>query len=363
MRKLALALLVCLLLAPAARAQTPEPAELFGAQALEEALDGQTRQALSGLTPTSGGDFGAQLLRILSDALSSSGGAVRDALGAAAKLLAAALVCAFAACAEQSGQSALAARLAGAFAITALCTQDVTSMLALAEQTVQRIADFTALLLPVLSASLAAGGAAISAGALLAGASFAMSLLTALCSRVLIPLVYVYVLLACAESAGEAQLVQKLRALAGRGMELLIKGVCAAFTAYLSLSRVLNGASDTAAVKAAQAAISGMVPVVGSILSDASSSLLASAGMIRSTAGLFGMLALLAMAVTPFLRLGAFYLALKFAGALSAGAALPAHTGLLERLSAAMGYMLAITAGALWMALCAAACFLKAVGG
>lgn len=363
MRKIVLALVLCLLLAPAARAQVAAQTELFGAQALEDALDGTTRQALSDLTPTSGGDFGAQLLKILRDALSDSGTALRAALGAAGKVLAAASICGFAACAGDSGQSALAARLTGAFAITALCTQDVTSMLALAEQTVQRVADFTALLLPVLSASLAASGASVSAGALLAGASFAMSLLTALCSRVLIPMVYVYVLLACAESAGEGALVQKLRALAGRVMELAVKGVCAAFTAYLSLSRVLNGAADTAAVKAAQAAISEMVPVVGSILSDAASSLMASAGMIRSTAGLFGMLALLAMAAAPFLKLGAYYLALKLACALSAGTALPAHTGLIANLSSAMGYMLAIAAGALWMALCAAACFLKVVGG
>lgn len=87
-------------------------------------------------------------------------------------------------------------------------------------------------------------------------------------------------------------------------MRLSVKGLCAVFTAYLSLSRVLTGSADAMAVKAAQAAFSGMVPVVGSILSDASESLLASAGLIRSAAGAFGMLAVLAMALAPVCAAG-----------------------------------------------------------
>ena len=88
----------------------------------------------------------------------------------------------------------LPAQLAGAFAITALCTRDVSSMIGLARETITKLSDFTALLLPVLSSSLAASGGSVSAGALLAGGSFAMSLLTKLASGVLIPLVYVYIL-------------------------------------------------------------------------------------------------------------------------------------------------------------------------
>lgn len=211
------------------------------------------------------------------------------------------------------------AQIAGAFAITALCTRDAQSMIALARETITKISDFTALLLPVLSSSLAASGGSVSAGTLLAGGSFAMSLLTKLASGVLIPLVYLYILLATAESATDGGGLGKIRELCGWAVRLSVKGLCAVFTAYLSLSRVLTGSADAMAVKAAQAAFSGMVPVVGSILSDASESLLASAGLIRSAAGAFGMLAVLAMALAPFARLGAFYLALRLAGAIGAG--------------------------------------------
>ena len=332
----------------------------FGAQALEEALDGETREALLDVSPTSGGDFGKALLHILKNALTRSRSGFRAAILAGGKVLAAGILCGFAANAHGGGLK-LPAILAGAFAITALCTKDVHGAIGLARQTVQRISDFTTLLLPVLSTSLAASGGSVSAGALLAGGTLAMSILTKLASSLLIPLVYVYILLAAAESACESAGLGKVRELVGWAVSLLIKGVCAAFTAYLSLTRIVSAPADAAAVKAAQAAFSGMVPVVGSILSDASESLLAGAGLIRSAVGVFGMLAVLAIAAAPFLQMAAYYLVLKVAGAVCVDAVCGPHAALVSHLSTAMGYMLAINASAIWMGLISAACFLQAV--
>ena len=361
MRKLVLALSVLLLLITPALAREPEEAAMpdFGAQALEQALDGQTREALGDVSAASVGDFATQLWNIVTDALSNANLALRSALFSAGKVLAAGILCAFASGAQEDPGAKQPAQIAGAFAITALCTRDAQSMIALARETITKISDFTALLLPVLSSSLAASGGSVSAGTLLAGGSFAMSLLTKLASGVLIPLVYLYILLATAESATDGGGLGKIRELCGWAVRLSVKGLCAVFTAYLSLT----GSADAMAVKAAQAAFSGMVPVVGSILSDASESLLASAGLIRSAAGAFGMLAVLAMALAPFARLGAFYLALRLAGAIGADAVSKAHAGLISNLASAMGYMLAIAASTLWMSLVSSACFLKAVGG
>ena len=350
MRKLVLALSVLLLLITPALAREPEEAAMpdFGAQALEQALDGQTREALGDVSAASVGDFATQLWNIVTDALSNANLALRSALFSAGKVLAAGILCAFASGAQEDPGAKQPAQIAGAFAITALCTRDAQSMISLARETITKISDFTALLLPVLSSSLAASGGSVSAGTLLAGGSFAMSLLTKLASGVLIPLVYLYILLATAESATDGGGLGKIRELCGWLVRLSVKGLCAVFTAYLSLSRVLTGSADAMAVKAAQAAFSGMVPVVGSILSDASESFLAS---------------VLAMALMPFVRLGAFYLALRLAGAIGADAVSKAHAGLISNLASAMGYMLAIAASTLWMSLVSSACFLKAVGG
>ena len=64
-------------------------------------------------------------------------------------------------------------------------------------------------------------------------------------------------------------------------------------------------------MKVAKAAISGVVPVVGGIISDASETVLAGAGMLKNTIGVFGTLAILAACAYPFLQLGVQYLLYK----------------------------------------------------
>lgn len=64
-------------------------------------------------------------------------------------------------------------------------------------------------------------------------------------------------------------------------------------------------------VKAAKFTMSSLVPVVGGILSDAAETVLAGAGILKNAVGVFGMLAVLAMCVVPFLQLGIHYLAYK----------------------------------------------------
>ena len=52
------------------------------------------------------------------------------------------------------------------------------------------------------------------------------------------------------------------------------------FTVYLSVVRIVSGSADGATVKVAKAAISGVVPVVGGILSEVSETVMAGAGMV-----------------------------------------------------------------------------------
>lgn len=87
------------------------------------------------------------------------------------------------------------------------------------------------------------------------------------------------------------------------------------FTAYLSLTGLLSGSSDEAAVNAAKSTLSAALPVVGGIAADASEAVLQSAKLLRATAGTFGILAVLAMALVPFLKIAICYLTMKLTAA------------------------------------------------
>ena len=134
------------------------------------------------------------------------------------------------------------------------------------------------------------------------------------------------------------------------------------FTGYLTVTGVISGSADAAAVRATKAAVSGMVPVVGSILSDASETLLASASALKSSMGVFGMLAVLAICLTPFLKIGAQYLLLKGTAAVSGTIGMPQQVKLVKHAATAMGYLLAMTGACALMLLISVVCFLKVVG-
>ena len=68
-----------------------------------------------------------------------------------------------------------------------------------------------------------------------------------------------------------------------------------------------------------------------------------------------------AIGLMPFLQIGVHYLVLKLTAAVGGTVATGAHAKLLENLSSAMGYMLAMTGSSILMAMISCCCFVKAV--
>ena len=85
---------------------------------------------------------------------------------------------------------------------------------------------------------------------------------------------------------------------------------------YITMSGVMSSGADAAAVKAARVTISGVVPVLGSILSDASDTLLTGARVLKNGVGVFGMIAAVAVCLSPFIRCLCFSLVYKVMAAL-----------------------------------------------
>ncbi len=116
-----------------------------------------------------------------------------------------------------------------------------------------------------------------------------------------------------------------------------------AFTAYLTISGVISGSADATALKVTKAAISGAIPVVGSIMSDAASTILAGAGILKNTVGIFGMLAIFALCITPFLQIGLQYLMYKVTAFLAETIDQTGLSSLMNDIGGAFGMVLGMT--------------------
>ena len=110
-----------------------------------------------------------------------------------------------------------------------------------------------------------------------------------------------------------------------------------------------------------KAAISGVVPVVGGIIAEASETVLAGAGMLRSVIGVGGMLAILAACAYPFLQLGVQYLTYKLTAFLAAMVGPPGLCRLIDGLGGAFGLVLGMTGACALLLLISLLAFVGAV--
>lgn len=282
-------------------------------------------------------------------ALEQVRGLLRTGLATAAKLTAVVLLCSLAQSVKEGGENGLqAVSIAGALAITALTMTDMAVMIGMGRDTLEKMEGFSSLLLPVMSVLTAATGG-ISAAAVRQGATvlFSQLLITAM-DRLLVPLVYAYVAASCAHAAVGNPGLKKTAAMMKGVITFALTALLLAFVGYLTASGAIAGSVDAAAIKAAKLAISRAIPVVGGILADASESVLAGAGALRGTVGAAGLLVVLAICLTPFLRLALQYLLYKGAAALCATVAQPRLAALIDDIGSAFGLVLGMTgAGAL----------------
>lgn len=260
---------------------------------------------------------------------------------------------------DQLGAGKQMCNLAGCVAAGLLLLQPVGTHIASAAETVSELSEYGKLLLPVMTAAMAAQGG-VTTSAALYGATIAFdALLSGLIRKILVPMVYVYLLMGLMHGAVGESLLKRLRDFIKSIMTWLLKTLLYGFTAYLSLTGVVSGTTDQAALKAAKMTISGMVPVVGSILSDASEAVLVSAGVIKNGVGIAGMLAVIAIAIVPFLQLGIQYLTLKLTGALCKLFGDGPVAALVEDFSTGMGFLLGMTGAMSLMLIISLMCFLK----
>lgn len=232
----------------------------------------------------------------------------------------------------------------GALWITAVSAGDLHSLIGLGQSTITEVSQLSRALLPALAAATAAGGGVTAASVRQVAAVFFSNALLYVMEGVLLPMVYLYIGVAAAGAVLEGEVLSGIARLMKKVITWSLSGLLLLFTTYLTVSGAVAGTADAAAVKAAKAAMSGAVPVVGSILADAAESVLAGAGILRGMIGVFGMLAVLGLCLTPFLRLGLQYLLYQGAALVAEAAGPKKLTGLIARLGDAFGLVLAMTA-------------------
>ncbi len=325
---------------------------------LEQELPAEASELMPELSPQEEPDLWIGAKSVILRAIAKTDGSLQSGLRLCAVLIGLVTLCSVA---DMSSVSKFggAVSAAGALGICAAFVGEFHAMVTMAQETIQSLSGYSACLLPVLASAAAMSGNLNAAAALHAGTLLFSQLLMQLICKLLIPGVFFYLAVATAEAALSSDALKELRELIGWLISKSLRIMVYVFLAFLSVTGVIGGAADAVAVKTTKAAMSGMVPVVGGMISDASETLIAGAAVIKNSIGVFGMIAVLSICILPFLKVGIQYLLLKVTAAISGTVGLKPHISLLKNFSTAMGYLLAMcgTCGLLLLVSCV--CFIK----
>lgn len=331
-------LVLLLLTGTACAAQLEEALDLKG---LEDAAQGY----MDGVDLDTDISLDNGLKSILDSGSDAMGGVARKAIRSGVLLLVVVLLCAVSegAYAGAGAGTLEVVPMVGALAVAAVSAANMNALIGLGREAIDNMTMFSKALLPTMAAVTAVSGAPAGAAARqLATVLFSDVLLT-LIDRLLMPLVYVYIAACTAYAAVGNEGLRRVAGAVKWVVTSVLSVVLLAFVGYLTVSGVIAGSADAVTIKAAKFTMSSMVPVVGGILSDAAETVLAGAGVLRSAIGVFGMLAVLAMCVTPFLQLGVHYLVYKCTAAMAATLTGGRVTGLIDAIGGAFGLVLGMT--------------------
>jgi stage III sporulation protein AE len=348
--KIVLMLLLAFLLMQGAQAVNveAEQSEALELDKLENALPEEAGDTIGDLSVMDSLDIDNGVSKLWSGVSGKIGDILKGGLKSAAVILMITLLCSLV-CSAFGVNGSNYVILAGVLAISVVSVGNINSFIGLGGNTIDELNTFSKMLLPTLTAAAASSGAITSAAVKYAATTLFMDILMTISKNLIMPLIYAYT----ATSIAEAAIGGEGLTGASNFLKWLAKTVLTVtiliFVAYLSLSGVISATTDAVSIRFTKTAISTVLPVVGSIIADASETVLAGASILRNAVGVFGMLAVAGTCLLPFLRLGINYLLYKAAAGLSGAVADGRISKLVNSVSTAFGLMMALVGASAMM--------------
>ena len=129
-----------------------------------------------------------------------------------------------------------------------------------------------------------------------------------------VDLIGLYFCLGISFSMNENINLSRFISVVGRVVSISLGLIASTFTGFLSLKNILSVSVDRVSVRSIRFLISSLIPVVGSSISDAYSSLLGSINLIKSSVAIVGILVIVIINTPIIIETLAYYLAFNLLG-------------------------------------------------
>lgn len=228
-----------------------------------------------------------------------------------------------------------------AFATMCIALSSVGGMLSGCADAIQDIGTFSKIVTPVFAVAAAVSqhpSAAIST----AGASLLFnSLFTTITVDLFIPLIVMYIVANTVGAVSEMSILNKLCELIKWFLAFCWKVLLIAFISYISVSGIISSGADAVSIKTARIVLNSSIPVVGSIIADASDAILSGATLVKNSVGIIGLLGVCAICLVPFVGCFVYQMVFKITSAFASSLCGGNMTKVLDGIGNAYGLALA----------------------
>jgi len=200
-----------------------------------------------------------------------------------------------------------------------LCTMAysfVLNGLALAEEYTERLSNFITALLPALGTLYAASGNPAAAIGQNVSLLVGINALAGISADVVIPLLKIIFALTAAAAVSGVNLSGVCGIIKSAATTVCV-GAFTILGAVLFFTTVLSASADTLAMRTVKFAAGSFIPIIGSLVGEASRSVISSIALIKNSVGVFAVVVVLYIALTPIIALSVKKLAVVLGSAVA----------------------------------------------
>lgn len=248
-------------------------------------------------------DAGGALKRLWQDIIDKIKSQIRDNIESAFGLVTISILCALCTVLCKDKSSAEYISIAGVCAVALMFMGSVDGMIYHTVDALQQIETYSRAAFPAIFTAAAAGGAIIGSSARYAALCLGLDIIMSTAKNMIVPLIYSFLALSLCKSLFDNPLVKSIQHFIKWLMGIVLTAMTLCFSAYIGITGAISSSADVLAVKTARTVISNALPVVGGMISDAASTVLSAANMIKTSAGTMALVAVCALCAGPFVEL------------------------------------------------------------
>ncbi len=209
-------------------------------------------------------------------------------------------------------------------------------------EAIKSVAFFMRFLVPAMITALATSGSLISAAALQPVLLVIIEISVWTTEKLCYPTVMIATALNIVNGMSHKFKTDKLVKFLNGAVKWGLSAMLTVFVSIVAIKGLASSGADGLSVKLTKFATTNLVPVVGGILSESVETVMGCSILIKNTLGIFGIIALFVIALTPIIKLGALMLVFKLTAAIAQPVSHEKISECIEKLSESVGVLFSI---------------------